>query len=272
VAAVLGLPDAQLLQIDTPAVKPEEMKSAARWRIKDLVDARLDELTIDVMHVGDAQARSANRQLFVVAARNALIQGLSRRLQSSGLTLSVIDVAETVQRNLLCAAADAAGLNGRATAALVRHGDQALLTICAQGELYYARRLDWDDNGLRPANPAPAELADAMDMAGLDFVDYGAADAAIDDVGAPRLVVEVQRSFDLWERSWPDLPLAGVWVHAGDATDLLIAQLAPALVVPVQALAPEALFPGYAEATTSPALRHATLPLLGALRRFTASD
>lgn len=274
VAAVLDLPDAQLLQIDTPAVKPEEMKSAARWRIKDLIDVRLDEVTLDVMHVGDAQARSKQKQLFVVAARNALIQGLSRRLQASGLELSVIDVAEIAQRNLLGAAAAAAGLASRATAALMRHGDQALLTICAQGELYYARRLDWDDSGLAPASPTPAALAesiDAMDMAGLDFVDYGAADAAIDDVGAPRLVVEVQRSFDLWERSWPDLPLAGMWVHADDATDLLIAQLAPALLVPVQAMAPDALFPGYAEAATTPALRRATLPLVGALQRFTAS-
>ena len=71
--AVLPLTDAQLLPVEAPAVKPEELKAAARWRIKDLVDERLEELTIDVMHVGDDRPRP-NRQVFVAAARRIAAQ------------------------------------------------------------------------------------------------------------------------------------------------------------------------------------------------------
>jgi MSHA biogenesis protein MshI len=39
--------------------------------------------------------------------------------------------------------------------------------------------------------------------------------AQADHERAQRLVVEVQRSLDLWERSWTQLPLAGVRVFAG---------------------------------------------------------
>lgn len=268
VLALLPLPAAQLLQIDAPAVKPEELKSAARWRIKDQVDTRLDELTVDVLNVGDGRSRPTGRQLFVVAARNAQIQAVTRDAQAAGLQLSVIDIAELAQRNLQHAAARTEGLGDRATAALMRHGDQALLTICAGGELFYARRLDWDDTDLQPAATGLAALPAALEE--LDFVDYGAADATPDTAGAPRLVVEVQRSMDLWERSWPDLPLAGLWVKAGELSPALLAALAPAMGFPVHPLVPERLFPGFDAAVGDAALRPTVLQLLGALQRHAA--
>jgi hypothetical protein len=104
------------------------------------------------MVVGDLQPRP-NRQLFVVAARNEVIRAAAEGAQAVGLELGVIDVAETSQRNLQTALTQAAGLADRATAALVRHGPHALLTICAGGELYYARRIDWE--APPTAQPAP---------------------------------------------------------------------------------------------------------------------
>lgn len=263
VIAVLALDEAQLLQIETPAVKPEEMKNAARWRIKDLVDSRLDELTIDVLHVGDDAARAAHRQLFVVAARNALLQQLSRRAQGAGLPLSVIDTAEMAQRNLQQRAAASVGLGSRTTASLVRHGPQALLTICADAELCYARRLDWDEGALAPVEAAVPALAESLE--GLDFVDYGSTDDVHVDVGAPRLVVELQRSFDVWERSWPDHPLAGLWVWADAERHALLEPLARALAFPVHSVEPAALFPGLERIPSE--LHAAILPLLSALQR-----
>jgi hypothetical protein len=53
---VLGLSDYQLLQIDAPAVPADEMKAAARWQIKDKVDIPVEELTLDVLAVGDQRA------------------------------------------------------------------------------------------------------------------------------------------------------------------------------------------------------------------------
>lgn len=265
VTAVLALHESQWLQIETPAVKVDEMKSAARWHIKDLVDTRLDELTIDVLHIGDERARELHRQMFVVAARTALVQSLGRRAQAAGLTLTAIDVAETAQRNLQSAAAESAGLGARATAALCRHGDRALLTICAGGELYHARRLDWDETELDTGPAAAPSPVDAFEN--LDFVDYGALNGPVDEVGAPRLVVELQRSLDLWERTWPDLPVAALWVDAGGAEQALIARLAAVLDMPARPLQADRLVPGLAEAAPTPRLREAVRPLVGALRR-----
>ena len=268
VTVVLGLEEAQLLQIDTPAVKPEELKAAARWRIKDMIDAPLEELTIDVMHVRDDRPR-ANRQVFVAAARNALIRGIGERTSAAGLSLAVIDIAETTQRNLLTAAAQAAGLGDRATAALMRHGTQCLLTVCAGGELFYARRLEWDDNTLQARTNEPPPLALEAAMENLDFIDYGAGDGGSNtaDDDAPRLVIELQRSFDVLERSWPELPLAGLWVQVGDGSAMLAELLHRALGMRVEVLDPESLFPGFDALSAAPGVRDAVLPLLGGLLR-----
>jgi MSHA biogenesis protein MshI len=266
VVAVLALTDAQLLPVDAPAVKPEELKAAARWRIKDLVDARLDELTIDVMPVGDERPRP-NRQVFVAAAPTAHIRELADRTRAAGLELAVVDMAETTQRNLQCALAEAAGLSARATASLVRHGPQCLLTLCAAGELFYARRLEWEDLPTMAPQPAPLAAAEAP-LESMDFVDYGAEpDGSEGDGSAPRLVVELQRSMDVWERSWPDLPLAAVWVQLGEDSAAWAALMGQALGRPVHVLDAETLFPGLGALVRAPAERHALLPLLGALLR-----
>lgn len=264
--AVLGLADAQLLQLEAPAVKPDELKAAARWKIKDLVDGHVDDLTIDVLHVG-ADADRARREIFVAAARNTLIRELSNQAEAMGLALAVVDIAETAQRNLQTAAAEAAGLAHRATAALVRHGEHCLLTIGAGGELYDSRRLAWDDAGLQATDAAAAPAAPMPDLEGLDFIDYGAMSGPDADPGAPRLVLEVQRSFDVWERTWTELPLAALFVHAGDDTGALADRLAASLALPVAALDPQALFPGFDAVAPTAAERAALLPLLGALRR-----
>jgi MSHA biogenesis protein MshI len=266
VLAVLPLADAQLLPVEAPAVKPEELKAAARWRIKDLVDARLDELTIDVMHVGDERPRP-NKQVFVAAARTERIRETIDRTRAAGLEVSVVDMAETTQRNLQCALAEAAGLSQRATAALVRHGDQCLLTLCAAGELFYSRRLDWEDLPTLAPQAAPLAAAEAV-LETMDFVDYGAQpDGGDGDDGAPRLAVELQRSMDVWERSWPDLPLAAVWVQLGDDSATWAALMRNALGRPVDVLDPERVFPGFSALVPSPAERQALLPVLGALLR-----
>jgi MSHA biogenesis protein MshI len=270
VCAVLPLAEAQLIQIDAPAVKPEEMKAAARWRIKDQVEGRIDELTIDVMRVGDEGPRS-QRHLFVAAARNDAIRALDERARAAGLELAVIDMVETSQRNLQSAVAQAEGLLDRATAALVRHGEQCLLTICAGGELFYTRRLAWAGFARDGADaPEHGGETGATGLEAADFVDYGAEAelAAADDGVAPRGVIEVQRSFDVWERSWPDLPLAALWVAAGNDTAALTAWLQTAIGQRVALLDPERVIPGLSGLDGGDEdQRAALLPVLGALLR-----
>ena len=275
--AVLPLAQAQLLQVEAPAVKADEIKAAARWRIKDQVEGRLDDYIIDVMFVGNDQPRP-NRQLFVAAARNGVIRELTERCATAGLELAVIDLAETTQRNLHSAQARHDGLADRATAALVQHGEQCLLTVCVGDELHYARRLGWDAQVVPGANASPGTLAaaalaaaarPAVALETMDFIDYGAepelTPSRSDD--APRLVVELQRSFDVWERSWPDLPLARLWVQVGEHSSRLAAMLARQLGQPVAVLDIDKTFPELAGLAPDPALREVLAPVLGLLLR-----
>ncbi len=273
VVAVLPLQQAQFLQIEAPTVPADELRAAARWRVKDLVEGRLEDLTIDVMNVGDGRAKAA-RQIFVAAARSQLIRELGLVAHEAGLALTVVDVAEAAQRNLQTAYAATRGMQARATAALMLHGTQCLLTICVGDELFHARRLDADagalaDSAGRPALAASEETA----FESVDFVDYGAEpDGRATDSGAPRLVVELQRSFDLWERTWPDLPLAGLFVNLGPATARMAAAIESAVGLHVEALDAQALFAGFAGAAPEPELQLALLPLLGALLRAETTE
>jgi MSHA biogenesis protein MshI len=277
VCAVLPLAQAQLLQVEAPAVKADEMKAAARWRIKDQVEGRLDDYIVDVMFVGHDKPRPS-RQLFVAAARSGVVRELSERCAAAGLNLAVIDLAETTQRNLHAAQARREGLAERATAALVQHGGQCLLTVCVGDELYYARRLEWDAQAVPGAPASPGTLAaaalaaaarPALAMETMDFVDYGAEPEDTPDRSddAPRAVVELQRSFDVWERSWPDLPLARLWVQVGEHSPRLAALLAQQLGQPVAVLDIDKTFPELAQVAPDPALREALGPVLGLLLR-----
>ena len=279
VVAVLQLPQCQLLQIESPAVPPEELKAAARWRIKDMVEAHLDDLTLDVMHVGDERPR-AQKQSFVAAAPNSAIHDITTLCAGSGLQLSAIDIRETAQRNLQSALARAAGQHERATALLMLHGDQCLLTISANDELFYTRRLDWDDSAIASAiaPPTPASSTNdffshplhALDGAEMpDIVDYSAEpDTSASHVDTPRLVIELQRSFDVWERSWPELPLAAVTVEAGEHSQALATLLGQQMGIRVGALDIAPVFGGFEQACGGDAaVMRACLPLLGTLLR-----
>lgn len=269
VMALLDADAYQILKIDTPNVPQDELKAAARWQIKDLLEVPLDELTLDVMHVGDDQPR-ANKQLFVVAGSNRAIERVSRLGAAAGLPLDVVDIAETALRNLQSAAATAEELSKRATAALLLQGTQCLLTICAHGELFYTRRLDWDARLLKRATQTDAPKADAPAPLGYEYMPGD--DLAFSGMDAERdesspLVVELQRSIDVWERSWPDLPLARLYLVVPEHGQELASLLQRELGLRSSAIDPAGLFPGFEPATHGPEAYAACLPLLGALLR-----
>ena len=238
----------QLLQIDLPAVPPEELRAAARYQIKDMVDAHLDDLTIDVMRLGESHQKGGDH-LYVVAAPNAVVREMTELAQTQHWPLTVIDIQEIAHRNLQSLVAQNAGVGAAATAALMVISDQqALLTISANGELYYSRRLDLPDGFLQMNWSEGVEIfpGDAQeyvpvapyepDYSGSTSVDYSdsiagfltAGNGQLDRERAQRFLVEVQRSLDLWDRNWAALPLSGVRVYAGTRSLDLAAWLSQA--------------------------------------------
>jgi MSHA biogenesis protein MshI len=284
----------QVLQIAAPAVPPEEVKSAARYLIREMVDMHIDDLTLDVLKVGDGQDR-ASGQLFVVVAPNVAINDCMALAGQMLWPVSTIDVQEMAQRNLQHAFAKRDGLQDRATAALMIVSErQALLTVVAKGELYYSRRLDLPEGFLsmewgtsveffddQPDDFAPVaeykpvaaytpvpdyapveEYVPGMASSGLDMT-TGADQAA--STPGQRVVVEVQRSLDLWDRTWTGLPMAGVSVYAGDRSLDLAAWLSQELGLVVQPMDLDGMFP--ALAPLAPLEKLTCVPLMGVLLR-----
>jgi MSHA biogenesis protein MshI len=257
----------QMLQIDAPAVAPEELRTAARWQIRDMVDVHMDDLTLDVMRVGDDKVR-ATGHLFVVAASNALIREVMGIGQDLRCTVEVIDIQDMAQRNLQSAWARRNATLDRAHAALVLTDDnQALLTISANEELFYTRRIELG-SGFMQANwgggtaMAAAGPAQASEMT---LAPAGMGLSPADADRGQRMVVEIQRSLDLWDRTWPMLVLDRVSVYAGQRSDELARWLGQELGQAVTVLDVSPLFSGFEGGSELD--RQLCWPLLGVLLR-----
>ena len=224
------------------------------------------ELTLDVMHVGGDVDRP-QRQLFVVAARNSAIKALTQG--AAGLTdqVGIVDIWETALRNLLSTRARADDLAARACAAVLIDAVHCILVVCAGDELFYTRRLEGDPKLLARARGDDTDAPAADLPLGFEYQPGGAFDSA--GVQESPLVVELQRSIDVWERSWPELPLARLYVvtaeHAPAVAALIQRELGQRTLAldPLAAFAPDAPAP---EGDARQALA-ACLPLLGAALR-----
>ena len=199
----------QILLVDAPAVKREELKPAIRWRIKDMLDYHVDDATIDVLDLPlPESAAQRPHQMYAVAARNETIRSSIERFEKAGFPLSVIDVPDTAQRNV--AMLFEPGKRGAVALTFDQHG--GLITAVFDGELYLSRRLDIT---------AP-QLVDAGGEERTRLLE--------------RVLVEMQRSLDHCERSFPFFSLARVLLGPLPEEAGLRAHLAANLYLPVETL------------------------------------
>jgi MSHA biogenesis protein MshI len=197
-----------MLLVEAPNVPALELKTAVRWRIKDLLDYHVQDATIDVLDIpADTGPAGRPHSMYAVAARNEVIQHCIERFSAAHVPLTVIDIAETAQRNI--AALIEPG--DRGVALLYVDRAQSLLTITRRGELYFARRMD----------------------VGLDQIN--ASDAAADEA-LNRLLLELQRSFDHLDRQFPSAAPAKVVLAPTPSDTGLLEHLSKNLDLPVEEL------------------------------------
>lgn len=256
VCAMLRPEQYQFLQIDAPAVPPEELRSAVRYQIKDMLKVPVNDVALDLMRVGDGQQQKGTGQLFVVATANTVVQEVLALGEAMDWNLSVIDVQETAQRNLQSALAGQDGRADRTSAALVlAAGHPTLLTISAKEELFYTRRFELPEDFLLAPWGRDGDTDLSSPLAG----------SAGDDDKTQRFLIEVQRSLDFWSRSWSSMPLDEVRVYAGERSEDLSAWFGVQLGQTVLPMDVSDLFPGFeGGAHREKAL---CLPLLGVLLR-----
>ncbi len=268
----------QLLQIDTPPVAPEELRAAARFQIRDMVNVHIDDITLDVMQVGDGQQKGP-KNLFVVAAKNEVVRDVFALGDALNWKVPVIDIQETAQRNLQSALAKQDGRLERADAALFITDElQAVLTISANEELFFTRRLDlpqgflgmaWGASQDAAADSAPDGFTPVSEYVP-DYAGGGTASAVAssehgDSERVQRFLVEVQRSLDLWDRTWSSMPLGGLRVYAGERSTELADWFSQEMGQPVSAMNLETSFAGLGSMALADQIY--CLPLLGVLLR-----
>jgi MSHA biogenesis protein MshI len=250
VIAVLAPADYRILQVEAPNVPAAELAGAVRWRAMDFLEGSPHDYTLDVLATpGAAQGVG---KVIAVAAHNDVVRALMLACERLGRPLSVIDVCETAQRNLLAAVLAAQPGATGAGAALVAEGRRALVIVAVDGQLQFFRRFEFDtDMVAMPTDAAQSAL-----------IGEGAGAET-----AARSLTQLHRSLDLWDDSHPHLPLATLRVEAGHKTEAIIDRIQADVGVETRPLALASVFklpPGKGE---PPWADTGFVPLLGALLR-----
>ncbi|MBC7456523.1 MAG: agglutinin biogenesis protein MshI [Massilia sp.] len=199
----------QLLAVEALNVPPDELKTAMRWRLKDMLDFHVDDATIDVLEIpaDKAAVARASHGMFAVAARNSVIEQRQNLFAAAKLNLSVIDIPEMAQRNIAALVEP----EGHGVAMLSFNADGGLLTITFKGELYLSRRID---------------IAQAQLM----VIDMDQLHATFD-----RITLELQRSLDHFDRQFHFINVSRL-ILAPNVAPGLEPYLASNLYMPVESL------------------------------------
>lgn len=247
---VLGADDYHIVQLEAPNVPEAELRGAVRWRAMEFLPGSPHDYTIDVLSV--AGPGEGAGKVIAVAAHNDVVRTRILDCDALGVELEVIDVGETAQRNLLQAALAAEAAPPAVAGALVADAGRALVVISVRGELHFFRRFEFNSDLVAvPAGEAQPEMM---------------GEGAVAETAA-RSLTQLQRSLDLWDDSYPHLPLGTLRVHAGDLTDAVVARITPEAGVEARPLELSAVFTAPAGQGAPPWKDPAYLPLLGALLR-----
>lgn len=174
---VLNRKDYNLHLVEAPEVEASEMRAAVRWKIKDLLDMKVEDAAIDVFQVPE-DAYRGRHMVYVVASLKSRIRSIVDTVTESGLELAVIDIPELVMLNLSRNYIE--DEHGVAFIDLRRNG--STMNITRKGELFLSRRINTQ---LDP------DVMQSMEWDSLK----------------DRLVLEIQRSLDYYESQMGQSPI-----------------------------------------------------------------
>jgi MSHA biogenesis protein MshI len=196
----------QLLQIEAPNVPSAEIKSAVRWKVKELIDYPVEAAAIDCISIPQGEGTAGRTpQMFAVAAPNQQVTDFIRPFQDADIPLEVVDIPELAQRNVARYYEEP----GRGVAFVVFDERGGLLTFTCDGELYQFRRLE-------------------TSVKHFDVPDEEQRQQLYD-----RITLELQRSLDNFDRQYQYVPIAKILVSPVPGAEALKEYLAANLGLPV---------------------------------------
>jgi len=219
-ALTLDQGDYVIHQLEKPDVPAEELRQALRWRLKDLIDYSPADAVIDVFETPPARQKRIE-PVQVVAAQASRLKPLVARINSTGLVLKRIDIAEFALRNLLSRALGSL----ETTALLYLRPQRSMLQICREDQFYFARALD-------------------LGLEALSHAAHGGAYGGLADVH-DRIALEVQRTMDYYESYFGHGPVkALIILGRGDAAEHLVDYIRNALGLSARLVGPADLLSG----------------------------
>ncbi len=204
---LLASDDYQMHQVDAPNVPAAELKTAVRWKVKDLIDYPLETATVDVLDIPvDRNAPARNHFLFAVTARNSAIEACIKPFTDAAVALDAIDIPDLAQRNIAALFEP----EQRGVALLAFYENDGMLTFTSGGELYLARRIE-------------------ISLGQLMQADEGRREQYFD-----RIALELQRSLDNFDRNYNYVPISRLLLAPLPQGIGLQQYLAPNISIPVE--------------------------------------
>jgi MSHA biogenesis protein MshI len=195
------------VQIEAPTVAREERKEALRWALKTSVDFPLEGACIDALD-NPVQSAGGPATVFAAASAEERVRACAETFERAGVALEAIGVDEIAQRNVAALLED----QDRGLVLLRIDETGGLLTLTYRGGLIAVRRIDVSTTQLIGSD---AERRAQM---------------------LERLVLELQRSLDSFDRQFNSIPISKLVLAACPEVPGLLATLAENVYVPVQEL------------------------------------
>ena len=197
----------QLLQIDKPKVPEQEAYAAIGWPLKDLLPPNT-EYVYDYLNPPAQVAGQA--KLSVVAIPHKDITNISKGIYDAALTLKIISIEETATVELTPKSDDAV------MSLVQEHGEEIVLNIVKNNELYFTRRLKGFENlGSYSENELSMGITES-------------------------LCVQIQRSMDYFESQLRQSPVRKVLLKLDTAlAEQLATQIQDNMGLPVCPFEPE---------------------------------
>ncbi len=272
------LPDGsyQLLLVEIPDVPADEINSAARWQIKDLLEFPVDDSVVELfempeLSIGD---RKSKCMAYAVATRQSFIQEHVELLHGAGFSLNVIDIPELCIRNI----ATLLPQDAEGVAFLHFTETHGILTVTRQGVLYLIRRIEKGRRAIDSASTdavarTGSETIPMLEIPVLEVQgssgDHEGYAASIDDFTRTEMentiVLEIQRSLDYYESHFFGRPLTELVLAPGSDIGGLAKTLREQLGLTVSSLDLNQLFE--MQSALMPAEQGACLLAVGAALR-----
>lgn len=203
---LMGEGEYNLSQLDAPNVPKEERKEALRWALRDLVNYPVESACIGVLDIPTDGLPGRPASVLVASAAEQSVRARTAAFEAAGVALDAVDIPELAQRNVAALLED----ENRGLVFLRLDENGLMLTLTFRGELVAVRRAETNTLQLNSDDP---EVRGRV---------------------RERLVLEVQRSLDNFDRQYSYIPVSRAVLSCHPPVENLVAELAENIYAPVQ--------------------------------------